>query len=97
MIEALFETLEGHLKDRGYLAMGGPIIEASIVAVPKQRNSREESAGIKAGEPPEGWEDKPAKRRQKDVEARWTKKHGRSHYGYKNHVNVDRRHKLVRR
>ena len=38
-----------------------------------------------------------AKRRQKDVEARWTKKHGKSHYGYKNHVNVDRRHKLVRR
>ena len=35
--------------------------------------------------------------RQKDVEARWTKKHGKSHYGYKNHVNVDRRHKLVRR
>ena len=29
--------------------------------------------------------------------ARWTKKHGKSHYGYKNHVNVDRRHKLVRR
>ena len=24
-------------------------------------------------------------------------KRGRSHYGYKNHVNVDRRHKLVRR
>ena len=38
-----------------------------------------------------------AERRQKDVEARWTKKHGKSHYGYKNHVNVDRRHKLVRR
>ena len=54
-------------------------------------------ARIKAGETPECWQDKPAKRRQKDVEARWTKKHGRSHYGYKNHVNVDRRHKLVRR
>lgn len=26
-----------------------------------------------------------------------TKKHGKSHYGYKNHVNVDRKHKLVRR
>jgi hypothetical protein len=23
--------------------------------------------------------------------------HGKSHYGYKNHVNVDRKHKLVRR
>ena len=95
VIEALFETFDGYLKDQGYLAMGGQIIDASIVAVPKQRNSREENARIKAGETPAGWEDKPAKRRQKDVEARWTKKHGKSHYGYKNHVNVDRRHKLV--
>ena len=60
--------------DQGYLAMGGQIIDASIVAVPKQRNSRKENAGIKAGETPECWQDKPAKRRQKDVEARWTKK-----------------------
>jgi IS5 family transposase len=30
------------------------------------------------------------------VDARWTKKHGKSHYGYKNHVNVDRRHKFIR-
>ena len=97
VIEALFETFDGYLKDQGYLAMGGQIIDASIVAVPKQRNSREENARIKAGETPAGWEDKPAKRRQTDVEARWTKKHGKSHYGYKNHVNVDRRHKLVRR
>ena len=29
-----------HLKERGYLAMGGQIIDASIVPVPKQRNSR---------------------------------------------------------
>jgi hypothetical protein len=46
---------------------------------------------------PEDWADKPAKRSQKDTDARWTKKHGKSHYGYKNHVNVDRTHKLVRR
>ena len=92
VIEALFETFDGYLKDQGYLAMGGQIIDASIVAVPKQRNSREENARIKAGETPAGWEDKPAKRRQKDVGP-----HGKSHYGYKNHVNVDRRHKLVRR
>ncbi len=86
VIEALFETFDGYLKDQGYLAMGGQIIDASIVAVPKQRNSREENARIKAGETPAGWEDKPAKRRQKDVEARWTKKHGKSDYGYKNHA-----------
>ncbi|MGY9048606.1 MAG: transposase, partial [Rhodobacterales bacterium] len=43
------------------------------------------------------WADKPAKRSQKDVDARWTRKHGNSHYGYKNHINADRMHKLVRR
>ena len=96
-VEALFAAFNGHLERRGYLAMGGQIIDASIVPVPKQRNSREENATIKAGETPEAWEDQPAKRSQKDSDARWTKKHGKSHYGYKNHVNVDRRHKLVRR
>ena len=27
---------------------------------------------------------------------RWTKKHGRSFFGYKNHVNADAKHKLIR-
>ena len=64
---------------------------------PRQRNSREDNAKIKAGETPAGWEAQPAKNRQKDKDARWTQKHGKSYYGYKNHINVDRRHKLVRR
>jgi IS5 family transposase len=97
VIEELFDEFDGYLKQQGYLAMGGQIIAASIVPVPKQRNSREENATIKDGETPEDWEKQPAKCRQKDTDARWTKKHGKSHYGYKNHVNVDRRHKLVRR
>ena len=37
------------------------------------------------------------KNRQKDKDARWTKKHERSYFGYKNHIGVDRRHKFVRR
>lgn len=97
VIEALFDDFDGHLKRQGDLAMGGQIVDASIVPVPKQRNSRDDNAKIKAGETPEGWAQQPAKRAQKDTDARWTKKHGRSHFGYKNHVNVDRRHKLVRR
>jgi hypothetical protein len=36
------------------------------------------------------------KRRQKDVDARWTRKNGTSFYGYKNHIAVDVEHKLVR-
>ena len=65
--------------------------------VPRNHNTRDENAAIKKGAVPEDWADKPAKRCQKDLDARWTKKHGKSHYGYKNHVNVDRMHKLVRR
>jgi IS5 family transposase len=64
--------------------------------VPRQRNSRDENEPVKAGRTPKDWQRKPAKNRQKDKDARWTKKHGRSLFGYKNHVNVDARHKLIR-
>ena len=96
-VEELFGQFDLHLARQGYIARGGQILDASIVPVPKNHNTREENKAIKKGEVPEDWETKPAKRSQKDVDARWTKKHGKSHYGYKNHVNVDRKHKLVRR
>ena len=97
MVDELFAQFDGYLARRGYIARGGQILDASIVPVPHNHNKRAENVAIKAGETPEGWADEPAKRSQKDVDARWTKKHGKSHYGYKNHVNVDRKHKLIRR
>lgn len=96
-VEKLFDLFDGYLRARGYLAMGGQIIDATIAPAPRRRNSRDDNAKVKAGEAPEEWEKCPAKNRQKDKDARWTKKHGRSHFGYKNHVCIDRRHKLVRR
>ena len=76
---------------------GGGVNAATIVSAPKQRNSREENETIKEGKTPEDWKQKPAKNRQKDKDTRWTKKHERSYFGYKNRIGVDRRHKLVRR
>lgn len=96
MVKALFDRFDIYLRDNGYLAMGGQIVDASIVPVPKQRNSREENEAIKASKPPKGWNNKPRKKRHKDVDARWTQKHGKSYFGYKNHINVDKRHKLIR-
>jgi len=64
------------------------------VHVPKQRNRREENEKIKAGGIPAGWPKN--KKRQKDTVARWTKKNGKSFYGYKNHMTVDVKHKLIR-
>ena len=43
---------------------------------------------------PADWE--PAKRRQKDTDATWTKKHGKSCFGNKLSVNADSRYKLIR-
>jgi transposase, IS5 family len=97
LIEELFATFNHHLEAKGYIARGGQIVDATIVSAPKQRNSREENETIKSGETPAGWEKKPTKNAQKDKDARWTKKHGRSYYGYKNHVGIDAKHKFVRR
>src|SRR2546430_15980958 len=77
--------------------MAAQIIAAAIVSAPKQHIWGEEKKPIKKGETPEAWKSKPAKNRQKDKDARWTKKHERSYFGYKNHIGVDRRHKSVRR
>ncbi len=95
LVEPLFTALNSQIDGAGFQARKGQVIDAALVPAPKQRNSREENARIKKGEEPEDWSD--AKRRQKDTDARWTKKHGRSHYGYKNHINVDRQHKIIRR
>lgn len=96
-VEKLFALFNRHLEDRGLRAMGGQIIDASFVHVPIQRNDRDENDALKAGEVPEDWQENPSKLRQKDTDARWTKKNEVSHYGYKNHINTDRRFKLIRK
>lgn len=111
-LKTLFDRFDMALREKGYLAMGGQMLDASIVEAPKQRMTREEKATIKGG----GTPDWPAKKAaHKDMDARWTLKRGRvkkgpegdaservAHgllipaFGYKSHINVDRRHKLIR-
>jgi len=106
-IEMLFRAYEASLAQAGFLAMGGQIIDASIVAAPKQHNTAGEKADLKAGRIPEAWKDEPAKLAQKDRDARWTVKFSKAKpsddgspridlavpaFGYKNHIGIDRRH-----
>ena len=95
LVEKLFTQFDGFLTNNGFAARKGQIVDASIVSAPRQRNSREENALIKEGGKPEDWSD--AKARQKDTDARWVKKNGVSRFGYKNHVGVDVKHKLIRK
>jgi len=94
--EKLFQIFDGYLNKAGFSAKKGQIVDATFVEVPRQRNSKDENDQIKEGKVPEEWQSNPNKLRQKDVDARWTKKNEENHYGYKNHVNIDRKHKLIR-
>src|SRR5690606_1372786 len=57
LVEALFKQFDGYLARQGYIARGGQILDASIVPVPGNHNSREENQAIKNGKAPEGWTD----------------------------------------
>src|SRR5690606_42093277 len=75
VMQELFDRFEQYLQRQGYQARKGQIVDASIVPVPRQRNTREENRQIKQGETPEEWLEDPAKLRQKDRDARWVVKH----------------------
>lgn len=96
VIDKLFFTFESHLEAQGYGAACGSIVDASIVSAPKQRNSRSDNDKIKQGKVPESFTNNAYRLRQKDCDARWTVKNGQHYYGYKSHINVDMKHKLIR-
>ena len=94
-VEKLFAQFDGMLGAHGFRASGGQIIDATFVEAPRQRNGRDDNDTIKQRKVPEDWSEK--KQAHKDTDAQWTKKGGVAFYGYKNHANVDRKHKLIRR
>jgi IS5 family transposase len=111
-IEGLFRRFDEVLATKGYLAMGGRIIDATLIAAPRQKLTIEEKAIIRDGGTPEGWSRH--KRAQKDRDAWWTLKRGTTKpkpeggprqaiqiavpiFGYKSHIGIDRRHGLIRR
>jgi transposase len=112
-IRGLFERFDATLRAAGYIAMSGQIVDASLIAAPKQRNTQEEKKAIKEGRIPKAWKDKPAKLRQKDRDARWTVKFVKAKqredgssppldlaipvFGYQNHVSIDRGFGFIRK
>jgi transposase, IS5 family len=112
-MDRLFERFDRAVREAGYIAMSGQIVDATLVAVPRQRNTTEEKAEIKAGRVPAEWQAKPAKLRHKDRDARWTVKFTKAKpeaqgtlprtdlaipvFGYQSHVSIDRGFGFIRR
>ncbi|MDR1827777.1 MAG: IS5 family transposase [Methylobacteriaceae bacterium] len=109
--DELFARLDEEITRRGYLAMGGQIVDASIIPAPKQHNTEAEKQALKEGRIPEEWLKHPKKLAQKDLDARWTvkQKPGRTvdgrkvpglvipYYGFKAHLASDVAHGMIRR
>lgn len=93
--ETLFNQFHRYLDDLGLFVNEGKIIDASFVEVPRQRNKKEENEKIKSGEGHVLWNENPYKKRQKDIDARWTEKRGEKFYGYKDHAKIDTKSKLI--
>ena len=98
VITKLFRSFYRDLEKKEIIANKGVIVDATFSEVPRQRNTREENKDIKNGKVPEDWkkDESASKLRQKDTDARWTTKHGENHYGYKNHIKVDVKSKLIK-
>jgi transposase, IS5 family len=93
--DTLFDAVNRELDKHGYIARCGQIIDATLVPAPRQQIDKDEKALIKQDAMPIDWT--PAQRRQKDIDATWTQKHGKSHHGYKLTTSVDKRYKLIRK
>lgn len=93
----LFDEFHKYLKEQHITLSKGTIVDASFVSVPKQRNTREENKQIKEGETPNSFKENEAKQRQKDTDARWTKKNGKSYYGYKVHISTPTNEQFISR
>jgi transposase, IS5 family len=106
VVEKLFARFDALLRAQGWLAMGGQIIDATVIEARRPRLTQAETDTIKAGGTPAEWT--PARRAQIDRDGRWTIKRGRQReagpgdghqrqveiavpvFGYKNHIGVDR-------
>ena len=69
IVDELFDKLMRYIRDQGLGARGGQIIDATLVPVSKQRNSREENKEIKANRLPDGWNKSLKQLQQKDLDA----------------------------
>ena len=97
MGKTLFEEFQHQLHRHGYIPRGGQVVDATLIPVPVQRNTKEENKLIKSNSIPIDQASNEHKRRQKDTDARWSKKHSKSHYGYKASINMDKRAKFIRK
>ena len=97
ILEKIFVTFTEKLEMKGIITRSGSIVDATFVDVPRQRNTKAENKEIKNGKVPAEWQTKENRHKlaQKDTDARWMTKNKERHYGYKNHIKIDKKSKII--
>jgi IS5 family transposase len=95
LVDVIFTLFIKELERLKLIVNEGKIVDASFIEVPKQRNKRDENTQIKKGEIPDDFEKNPNKKSQKDTDARWTQKNNENFFGYKNHIKIDSKSKII--
>ena len=91
----LFDIFTNKLISNGVVAKEGTLVDASFVKVPKQRNKKSDNVDIKKGAIPLEFADNKSKLSQKDCDARWVTKYKIKEFGYKDHISVDQKTKVI--
>ena len=88
-LQRLFAHFDRMLREKGGLAMGGQIVDATIIEARRPRLTEAEKETIKGGGVPAEW--KPARRAQIDRDGRWTLKRGKKPRGHRPAAGTRRR------
>jgi IS5 family transposase len=80
--EALFEEIGRQLDEKGLILKQGTLMDATIVKAAAKKPSMRQGAGAKS---------------TVDPDADWTRKSGKTTFGYKAHIGVDQGSGLIRR
>jgi len=90
LYKQIFDWFSEEIAKAGYVAKEGQIIDAAFVPTHKptgkHKKQLEEGIPLTSGQA-----------RQIDEEARFTKKGSKTYHGYKNHIQIDNKHKLIRK
>ena len=97
ILDTVFYRFVRQMEEKEIITHSGSIVDATFVEVPRQRNTKEENKEIKEGKVPSKWQSRKNrhKRAQKDTDARWATKNKERHYGYKDHIKIDKKSKII--
>jgi IS5 family transposase len=97
VLEQIFDMFNAQLEEEKIITYSGSIVDATFVEAPIQRNTRDENKEIVEGNVPKKWQYKKNRNKivQKDMDARWAVKNKVRHFGYKDHIKIDKKSKII--